>query len=125
MQSFTVCTVQRARPEILNNKTAACGEPEMKKESSRDFDSGGSQLTAATYIDRRTIILGRLCKRRLAAKAQHAANVADILESVKVHVASRTSATLDLPIEGHDYESWWFSVDHESKGLYDAFQSRV
>ena len=33
---------------------------------------------------------------RLAAQAQHAANVADILESVKVHVASRKSATLDL-----------------------------
>ena len=46
------------------------------------------QLTAATCIDRRTIILdwsgrklGRLCKWRLAAKAQHKANVADILES--------------------------------------------
>ena len=88
------------------------------------------QLTAATCIDRRTMILdwsgrklGRLCKWRLAAKAQHAANVADILESVKVHVASHKSATLDCPIDGHDDESWWFSVDHESNVLYDAFKS--
>ena len=61
----------------------------------------------------------------MAAKAQHAANVADILESVKVHVASRKSATLDLLIKVNDDMSWWFSVDHESRGLYDAFQSRV
>ena len=73
------------------------------KESSRDFDTGDSQMTAATCFDQRTIILDwsgrklvRLCKWRLAAQAQHAANVADILESVKVHVASRKSATLDL-----------------------------
>ena len=104
----------------------------MKKESSRDFDSGGSQLTTAPSIDRRTIILdwsgrklGRLCKWRLAAQAQHAATVADILESVKVHVASRKSATIDLLIKGNDDVSLWFSVDHESKGLHDAYKSRV
>ena len=101
-----MCTVQRARPEILNNKTAACGEPEMKKESSRNSDSGDCQLTAATCFDHRTIILdwsgrkrGRLCKWRLAAEAQHTANAFHMLKSVKMDVASRKSATLDLQRE--------------------------
>ena len=89
--------------DLSNITAAACGDPKMKKESSREFYSGGSQLTAATYIDRRTIILDqsgrqlrRLCKSRLAAKAQYAANAAVILESVKVHVASRKSGAIDI-----------------------------
>ena len=89
--------------DLSNITAAACGDPKMKKESSREFYSRGSQLTAATCIDRRTIIpdrsgrkLRRLCKSSLAAKAQYAANAAVILESVKVHVASRKSGTNDI-----------------------------
>ena len=124
MLSFIWCTVQCARPERLNNKTAACGEPEMKKESQRDFQRGGSQLTAATCIDRRTIILDwssrkllRLCKCSWAAQAQYTARAFHMLESVKMYVASRKSATLDLQMEKTMTRHGVFPDAHRSRAV--------
>ena len=37
-------TFKRARPEKNKTKTTTCGDAEMKKESSRDCDRGGSQV---------------------------------------------------------------------------------
>ena len=43
--------------------------------------------------------LGRLCTSTLGAHAYCAANAVDMFETVKVHVASRRSATLDILME--------------------------
>ena len=53
-------------------------------------------MTAATRIDRKLL---RLCKYSMAAQAQYTARAFHMLESVKMYVASRKSATLDLQVE--------------------------
>ena len=89
----------------------------MKKESSRDSDSGDCQSTAATCFDHRTIILdwsgrkrGRLCKWRLAAQAQHTANAVDILESVNQYHDNKSLYDANMPSSTCEV--------HEKKGTY-------
>ena len=63
-------------------------------------------MTAATSIDHRTVILGwntpelgRWRTLTSGAQAHCTAHAVDMLESVKVHVASRRSATLNILME--------------------------